>query len=69
MFLSFQVRDKMAEDELVNTLRKFDRSLQHLSSQMDTLTQTCIILEQRLSLVENKVAEVAYNQQNISKDT
>ena len=62
------VRDKRAEDELKNMLVKFESTLQHLSSQMDTLTQTCVILEQRLSMVENKVAEVAYQQQNMTKN-
>lgn len=56
----------MAEENLKSTLQKFDTTLQHLASQMDTLTQTCIILEQRLSLIENKVAEMASNQHNVS---
>lgn len=66
IFFSLQPRDAMADDNLNSTLKRFDSTLQHLASQMDTLTQTCIILEQRLSLIENKVAEMASNHFNTS---
>ena len=33
-------------------------SLDHVVSQMDTLTQTVVLLEQRLSLAENKITEI-----------
>ncbi|XP_069156940.1 POC1 centriolar protein homolog A isoform X2 [Procambarus clarkii] len=53
------------DEDIATSLQQVKGSLQHLIMQLDTLTQTVLVLEQRLSHAENKISELVNNQHNL----
>ena len=52
-------KHEIEDNEIKKTLKEMKTSLDHTLAQVNTLTQTIILLEQRLSLAENKLVEVS----------
>ncbi|XP_007425729.1 POC1 centriolar protein homolog A-like isoform X2 [Python bivittatus] len=75
----FPVKQKIQEAGTASTVESIQRqqeqmdeigltsTLQHIVGQLDVLTQTVSILEQRLTLTEDKLKECLENQQKIAQ--